>query len=204
MTKTLSMVSQQNYNLNANEDFVIFFTSKLITCFIDGFTSKMKSQSIAYLLNESEHIYWILDLEGEMHSIWDLWRSGLQECKSNGFFEVGRGGQKFSVGSKKSRFLCGVAALARIYLPQKACRREDIVLTITHVTLNAITCSTTIRTPPFLNTWYPNFSKSWSHGYLFRDLFYLEVISKHIALHYYRSFSATSKIVLELKMVTIL
>ena len=29
----------------------------------------------------------ILDLEGEVHSIWDLWISGLQECKGNGFFE---------------------------------------------------------------------------------------------------------------------
>ena len=57
----------------------------------------MKSQSIAYLLNESDHIYWILDLEGEVHSIWDMWISGLQECKSNGFFEVGRCGQQFSV-----------------------------------------------------------------------------------------------------------
>jgi hypothetical protein len=38
----------------------------------------MKSQSIAYLLNESEHIYWILNLGNEMHSIWDLWRSDLK------------------------------------------------------------------------------------------------------------------------------
>ena len=50
----------------------------------------MKSQSIAHLLNGSEHVYWILDLEGEVHSIWDLWISGLQECKGNGFFKVGR------------------------------------------------------------------------------------------------------------------
>ena len=98
MTKTLSMVIHKNYNLNANEGFVIFLTSKLITCFIDGFTLKMKSQSIAYLLNESEHIYWILDLEGEVHSIWDLWISGLQECKGNGFFKVGQGGQEFRSG----------------------------------------------------------------------------------------------------------
>ena len=43
----------------------------------------MKPQSIAHLLNGSEHvyIYWISDLEGEVHSImWDLWLSGLQEC----------------------------------------------------------------------------------------------------------------------------
>ena len=58
-----------NYNLSANEGFVIFLTSMLITCVIDGFTSKMKSQSIAYLLNESDHIYWIVDLENEVHSI---------------------------------------------------------------------------------------------------------------------------------------
>jgi hypothetical protein len=35
----------------------MFLTSKLITCFIEGFTSKRKSQSNAYLLNGSEHIY---------------------------------------------------------------------------------------------------------------------------------------------------
>ena len=70
MTKTLSMVSHKNYNLSANEDFVIFLTSKLITCFIGGFTLKMKSKSIAYLLNGSEHIYWIWDLEDEVHPLW--------------------------------------------------------------------------------------------------------------------------------------
>ena len=73
MTKTLYMVSYKNYNLSTNEDFILFLTSKLITCFIVGFTLKRKSQSIAYLLNGSEHIYWILDLEvleDEEHSIW--------------------------------------------------------------------------------------------------------------------------------------
>ena len=39
----------------------------------NSFTLKMKSQSIAYLLNGSEHIYWILALEGKVHSTWDLW-----------------------------------------------------------------------------------------------------------------------------------
>ena len=48
----------------------MFLTSKLITCFIDGFTFKMKSQKIAYnLLTRSAHIHCILDLEGEVHSI---------------------------------------------------------------------------------------------------------------------------------------
>ena len=37
----------------------MYLTSKLITRFVDGFTMKRKSQSIAYLLNGSEHIYWI-------------------------------------------------------------------------------------------------------------------------------------------------
>ena len=51
---------------------VIFWTSKLITCFIDSFTLKTKSQPIAYLLNGSEDIYWTLDLDGKVHSMWDL------------------------------------------------------------------------------------------------------------------------------------
>ena len=69
MTKILSMVSHKNHNLGANENFVIFLTFKMITCSIGGFTLKMKSQSNAYLVNESEHIYWILDLENKVHSI---------------------------------------------------------------------------------------------------------------------------------------
>ena len=56
----------QKYNPNANEDFVIILTSNLITCFIDNFTLNMKSQPIAYLFNESDHIYQILDLEDEV------------------------------------------------------------------------------------------------------------------------------------------
>ena len=78
------MVSHINYKVfNANEDFVIVLASKLITCLIYNFTSGMRSQSIAYLLEGSEHISWILDLEGEVHSIWFLWTSSLQECKGN-------------------------------------------------------------------------------------------------------------------------
>ena len=69
MTKILSLVSHKNDNLSASEGFVMFLTSKLITCFIDGFTSKMKSHSVAYSLNAREYIYWILDLENEMHSM---------------------------------------------------------------------------------------------------------------------------------------
>ena len=80
------MVICKNYNLNANEGFVVFLTFKLTTCFIGGFTLTMKPQSIAHLLNGNEHIYWVLDLEGEVHSIWDVWVSGLQKCKSNKVF----------------------------------------------------------------------------------------------------------------------
>jgi len=61
----------------------------------------MISQLITYLPIGSAHIYWILDLEGKVHSIWDLWSSGLQECKGNYFFEVGQGGQHVSVRFKK-------------------------------------------------------------------------------------------------------
>ena len=58
-----------NYMDNVNEDFVMFLISKLITCLTNGFTSEMKSRSIAWLPIGSAHIYWILDLEGEVHSI---------------------------------------------------------------------------------------------------------------------------------------
>jgi hypothetical protein len=94
------MISHKNHDLNANEGFVLFLTSKLITCFFGSFTLKMKSQSFAYVLNGSEHIYWILNLEGEVHSIWGLWINGLQECKGNGFSEIGQAGNNFRSGPK--------------------------------------------------------------------------------------------------------
>ena len=40
MTKTLSMVIYISYNFSINEGFVMSLSSKLSTCFIDGFTSK--------------------------------------------------------------------------------------------------------------------------------------------------------------------
>ena len=109
------MVSHKNYNLSDNEGFVIFLTSMLITCFTGAFTLKMKSQLIAYLLNVSEHIYLILDLEGEVHTIWHLWISGLQECKGNGFFEVGRVGNNFR-SSPKTRSLRTLFGLTNLKL----------------------------------------------------------------------------------------
>ena len=74
------MVSHKDCNLSANEGFVMYLASKLITCFVDGFTSKRKSQSIACLLNGSQSTYWILDLENEVHSVWVIWTNNLQEC----------------------------------------------------------------------------------------------------------------------------
>ena len=119
MTKTLSMASCKNYNLNANEDFVIILTSKLIAWFIGGFTLKMNLQPmIAYILNENEHIYWIWDLEGEVHSTWDLWISGLQECKGNGFFEFERTGISFRSGPKNLDFLDGRLPLSKSSPPK--------------------------------------------------------------------------------------
>ena len=107
---------------DVNEGFVIFFTSKLITCFIDGFTLTMIPQSIVQLLNGSGHIYWILDLEGEGHSIWDLWVSGLQECKSNEFFRNQAGGLQFLIWSRKFLFYGRAAAPARFGHTEKFVR----------------------------------------------------------------------------------
>jgi hypothetical protein len=59
--------------VNANEGFVIFLTCQLHIWFIGGFTSKMKAQLIGYLLNGREHIYWLLDLDGEMHTQYELY-----------------------------------------------------------------------------------------------------------------------------------
>ena len=84
------MVSHKNYNLNVNEDFVMFLTSKLIMCFIDSFTSGVKSQPIAYLLIESVHTH--------THT-----HTGFQECKGNVFFlKLGGAGSSFQLGSKIS------------------------------------------------------------------------------------------------------
>ena len=55
--------------LNANEDFVLLWNFKLITCLIDCFTLGKKAQSSTYLLGGSEHIYWILNPKDEVHSI---------------------------------------------------------------------------------------------------------------------------------------
>ena len=66
------MISHKNHNLNVDEDYVMVLTSKLVLHFINGFTPRMTSQSLAYLLLGSAHMYWISNLKGEVQSIWDL------------------------------------------------------------------------------------------------------------------------------------
>ena len=65
------------------------------------------------------NVYLILDLEGEMHSIWDLWISGLQECKGNGFSEVGRACNNFWSGPKNMHLLDGRLPLPEFTSPEK-------------------------------------------------------------------------------------
>ena len=95
------MISHKNYNLSANEDFVIYLTSKLITCFIGGLTLKMKCQSIAYLLN-GVNIYirfGNLKMKCTEYGIVDKWSSRMQ---GQWFFQSQADGQWFLVGSQKS------------------------------------------------------------------------------------------------------
>ena len=82
-------------------------TSKLITCCNDDFTLGMKFQSIAYLLSGNAHLYWILDLEVEVHSKWDLWTGGLRESKGNASFEVERVSSSFRLSSENLSFFLG-------------------------------------------------------------------------------------------------
>ena len=64
---------------------VMILTSKLFTCFIDGFTLGMKSQWSAYFPSGNAHTY---------VGFWDL-KVKCTQYKSNVLFGVGRGGQDF-------------------------------------------------------------------------------------------------------------
>jgi hypothetical protein len=103
------MVRHKNYNLNAIEDYVMFLTSKLMTCFIDSFTSRMKSQSIFNFLfpSESAHKYWISDLEGQVHSIWDLWTGMVWKPDQNFLCQV----RLASEVSTRDAWTCSLALL---------------------------------------------------------------------------------------------
>ena len=91
------MVSHINYGVN--EGFVIFRTSKLITCFIGGFTLKMKSKSIVYLLSGNELIYWILDLENNYSQYGLYGQADFKNARAILFSKLDRVGNTFRSGS---------------------------------------------------------------------------------------------------------
>ena len=90
------------------------------------FHFQVKSLSIAYLLNGSEQVYWILDLEDEVHSIWVIWTNDLQKCQGNLFFwSRAEWAIVFGWNLKNLKFFCGgfwgrrSRAPAPIHLPLK-------------------------------------------------------------------------------------
>jgi hypothetical protein len=123
MKKTPSNGTSQNYNLNANEDFVIFLASKSITCFIDNFTFGMKSLSIAYSLSETAHIYWILDFEGECTQYEICGQDGLQKYKGNVFPKSDGTNNNFQSSSSKNLKSFLGSCLSPIHLPLNTCRQ---------------------------------------------------------------------------------
>ena len=96
------MVSHKNYNLNVNEDFVIFLTSKLITYFIDGFTWNEIPINFIFLLIGSTHIYWILDLKIKYTPYAICNQATFKNTRAIFFSTLERNGQQFSVGFKNS------------------------------------------------------------------------------------------------------
>ena len=90
--RPLQMVSHKCYNINANEDFVMFLTSESITCF-DTFTSGTKSQSITCLLHTHDFRSWKCSALN-MGCV-DKWSSRMQ----GQWFFPSRMGQKFSIRS---------------------------------------------------------------------------------------------------------
>ena len=105
----------------------MFLTSKLIPCLIDGFTSKRESQSIAYLLNESEHIdigFWTLKMKCIQYGLYGQWPLRMQGqfhfSKSNGaannFQSASKDFDVFLWGMLEG---AGSRALAPIHLPLK-------------------------------------------------------------------------------------
>ena len=78
----------------------MFLISKSITCFVNGSTSGMKSQSIIYLLSGSPHIYWILDLEVKCTQYGICSQAAFKNARAIFFFQVGWGMHHVSVGYK--------------------------------------------------------------------------------------------------------
>ena len=71
--------------------------------FIDGFTSRMKAQSTAYLLSGSAHIYWIWDLEGEAHQYGIRSQAAFKNARVVVFLKLGGADSSFRAGAKISR-----------------------------------------------------------------------------------------------------
>ena len=164
MTRTLSMVSCKNHNVNADEGFVKTLTSKLITCFLDGFTLTMKPQSIAQFTQWNGTC--ILDFgpwEWSALNIQVLWVSGLQECKSNEFSR-NRSGGRAGVFGRVQNFLNGRTAPARswhsgarLWHPEKflgcgtsSVHWEDFVIHILFAHLRIASSVASPHTPPTL------------------------------------------------------
>ena len=97
------MVSHKNYNLNVNEEFCKFLTSKLITFFIDGFTSGMNSQLVAYLLSGSAHIYIGFEtLKVKCTHYGNYSQMAFKNARAMLFLKLGGAGNNFQSGSKIS------------------------------------------------------------------------------------------------------
>ena len=78
----------------------MYLTSRLITCFIDGFTFTMNSQSIAYILSGSAHIYWIFwtfKVKCPQYEICE--QAGFKNARALHFFS--RGKQQYLVEFQK-------------------------------------------------------------------------------------------------------
>jgi hypothetical protein len=118
------------------------------------FHLKMKSKSISYLFNESEDRYWILDLEGEVHSIWDLHISGLWECKGTGFSKVGRASNNFWSGPKNLDIREKWLPLPESTSPEKVCGGKFNFLLTFVFTSNIIKVNNKLNI--FLKCFFPN------------------------------------------------
>ena len=106
--RQFQMVNHTNYNLNVNEDFAIFLTFKLITCFIDGFTSRINEIPIKCLFTNWKCTY-ILDFRSWRWSALNMGFVVKQPSRMQGqcfFFKLGGVDNNFQSGSKFSREGC--------------------------------------------------------------------------------------------------
>ena len=108
MTKTLSMISHNNYKLSANEGFVTFWTSKLLHVLLTVTLCKWNPSQIPffnlliYSMKLKIHIgFWTLKVKCTYYGFcrYLLWSSRMQ---GQWVFRVGK---KFQLGPKKFDFL---------------------------------------------------------------------------------------------------